>query len=513
MPEFLGKNVILTDDTRRSSYSELVAMLKSINVRDGLRELGRLFGVLDKQPTKCIQLGGALIPSFAIPPLALELILASDDTQTGQMDSAALSTLVQLFQALPAAKSDGDGALETMLRMGRAQFSFQTVDRYRLPRTARIFADIWKRVPQASKLDINQATQASFGGDLEATLLLGLVFAERARQGHVSPYPSLNTDHPVHQLFTPEAQLRFLNALSLDYSDFRKRARPPPSEDLRSYRFNPLALYPFILPDVQPSGKRDPVFLAPCCKFVLDRVTDGLVLDCRKRFGGEFNDVFGIAVEKYVGSLLLEAYGEQSVRGEFHYRVKSRKLLSPDWTVQGGKRAIVIEVKKTLLTPDAHSFGKMQTVRDDLQRNLRTAVRQLSEFRFNLRWLTDYPPAHDIEFVVVTWDDHWWTNSLLMDQVRIPDGIHVHLMSVRELERLLAYCDSPVALYELLWAKRYAGAHEAKMDMGDWLARLPGTEPPPLASLARAQDEFLSRWHITFPNGGGELTGPSEESP
>lgn len=502
MAQFRGRNIIQIQDDAPSSCAELVDLLAGLNVRDGLRALGNVFAKVDAAPNKYVMLNGVLVPTYAIPPLALELVLASDDTKRGQIDEVYLSRLVRCLHGIPWPEPEGDSLTETLLRTGEAQFSFQKQDPYKWERTVRVFQEIWPTMPQAKSLDLQQVTKATFGTGLDETLILGFVFwAQALKQGWVCQRNIEGTgkDHVVARLFTNSAQALFLQSLSIGYDDIRRRAGANPPEELRKFRFNPLALYPLVLPDEQPSGSPGIVYLVPCAKFLLDRITEGLIYDWRRRFDKAFNDAFGHVIERYVGDLLIEAYGEQSVRDDFEYRVNGRKFRSPDWAIWGSGCAVVIEVKKTLVQRRVGGSGSLAEVRESLQNTLQKAVNQLVGFRAHLHALGEFPSKSDVEFVVTAWDDVWWANSILMHQVQgIPEGLHIHVISVRELEMLLAQCESPNALYQTLRGKHYAGVDGAEMDMADWLARLPGggLEKRPLASLTRVHEDFLARWGL-----------------
>lgn len=498
MVRFIGKNITFTQDDPPATYEELADALSALNVRDGLRTLGDAFAKLDETPNKSLYIQGTLVPSFALPPLALELILCSDDTKVGRIDDTVLTGLARCFHRLPWPDMLGDSPIELLIRMGQAQLSFQRNDPNRLARTTKVFLELWRTVPAAQALDLSSGTLTSFGLGLEETLLFGFAFSMRCRRGYVTRYGDLADSGRLGSLFTAEAQETFLRALAQTYDGIREQARlrQPAADDLRKFRFNPLVTYPLVIPDEQPPEVSHPVYLAPCPKFFLDRISDGLVLDGRRKFGSSFNEAFGHVVQGYVGTLLRDRYGDASVRADFEYRIAKRKYRSPDWTLFGNGRAIVLEVKKSLLFPQARAFGRLSDVKADLARTLGKALQQLRSFAHHVRHLREYPSRLDIELVVVTWDETWWSNSILLDQVAnaAPDAF-VHVISVHELERLLGICDHPDDFYELLWSKRCAGGDDAQMDMGDWLSRLPGgSDFRPLASLDRVEDDLFERW-------------------
>lgn len=499
MPELIGKNVLLRPEGKPRTYSELERLLGDINVRDGLRFLGELYSRISDSPTPIPQVNGVFIPRYVIPPIALELILASDDSKTGHLDDFSVADLVDCFHNLPAAPVDEEGAAESLIRMGQAELSFQRRDPYRLERIVRLLRDIWPKVPQAVGLDVQHATQSSFGLGLDETLLLGFAFSGRSKQGYLTAYAPLIADHPLAAVFTSEAQTRFLEALATSYQDVRTKAAPIGiCDELRRYRFNPLALTPLVRPDIQPLDARFPVYVVPCPKFMLDRVSDGLICDLRKHFGAQFDNAFGHAVEAYVGDLLRSSYGDAAVRGEFRYSHPNGKRLSPDWTVLSNGTAIVIEVKKTLLRASARTYGALDQVREDLEDTLKKAMTQLSDFRRQQERISGYPLVHDTECVIVTWDDSWWANSILKDLIAgLPNDMFAHVVSVREIERILARCAAPDDFYRLLWSKRCAGPPDPYMDMADWLPRLPGgADFVHLPILTRTHEEFFTRYDI-----------------
>lgn len=496
MSPFRGRNIVQIDEPP-SSYAELVRLLARLNVRDSLRTLGRVFAQVDAAPGRQITVHGVLVPSHVIPPLALELVLASDDTKTGQIDERYFAQLVRCFHGLPWPSTEGDTFTETLLRMGESQFSFQKSDPYKWERTVRIFREIWPTIPQARSLDIQLATKGAFGIELEEMLLFGFAFGAQAySRGYVTQYLDAKADHVLTRHFTEAAQARFLTSLSATYDIIRREAsRTDLPDDLRRFRFNPMALYPLVLPDAQPSGVTDRVYLAPCARFLLDRITDGLRVDCWRQFGDAFNNAFGYVIERYVGDLLIETYGNRNVKDERSSRAGRRK---PDWIVLGNGCAIIIEVKKAILHQRIRAAGVLSRVREDLQRTLQTALNQLVDFRAKLSF-REYPSKSDVELVIVTWDDTWWANSILMHQVHgVPEGLHIHIISVRELEILLSQCKVPDALYQTLWNKHHSNADGAEMDMTDWLARQPGggLEETPPANLVQTRQRFIERWGL-----------------
>jgi hypothetical protein len=500
MVQLLGKDLWLTGDDPPTTYNDLALHLHGLCARDGLRALGSAYSNLAAMSAKVQYVDGVPIAAFAIPPLALELILSGDDAAQEVLDDARLARLVRCFHSLPEPSVEADGAFEYLLRMGQAQFSFQGRDPYRLARMVSMFRDTWQNTPEAAQIDISQATMRSFGLDLESTLLFGFAFSGRAaKDGYVAAYPGDMPDHKAARLFSKEAQGRFLRALSASYDEVRQDAKgSAPPDALRKYRFNPLVIHPLVRPDRQPPGAEREVFVVPCHKFLIDRISDGLVFDCRARHGAAFNDAFGHVFEQYVGGLLRRQYGDENVRGDFVYRVGKNKVRSPDWTVFSGSNAVVFEVKKSILYPKSRSYGRLEDVRNDIKGTLQKAIHQLTQFRKDLGHLRDYPSRQDVELVVVTWDDAWWANWILMRQVSVPPDIKVHVVSIHDLERLLALCPSPSLLHQALWSKRNADTNSALVDMSDWLSRNGGAEDPGLPSLKCVHQEFSSRWNLDW---------------
>jgi hypothetical protein len=498
MPRLHGKELLLTPDEPTSTYDGLITQLRRYNVRDGLRALGALFAKLDKNPDKSTLIAGVHIPTFALPPLALELILASDDHVVGQLDDASLASLVRCFHSLRWPDLNDDTVDEALIRAGLSQFSYQVNDPYRLHRTVRVFREIWPLVSEAAAVDIQSVAREVFGVELDEVLLFGYAFATQATRGFVTAYSGPPIDHSLMTTFTETAQARFLSALSTTYAEVRERASATEQPDvLRKFRFNPLAIRPFVVPEVPPEGSSSTIHLTPCPKFIVDRVTEGLVFDFHRTLGKSFDDAFGHVVERYVGTLLRDKFDPQSVRGDFSYRVGKKKDRAPDWMVLGSDRAVVIEVKRTILYSRARALGSLRQVRQDVERTLQQAVNQLLRFRRQVSCVKGFPERQNLELVVATWDETWLGHSVLMKQViGVPVGVHVHVVSVRELERLLSLSNIPDDLYELLWSKRVAGAADAEMDTSDWLARLGISQWPPLLALDEIAERFFARWNL-----------------
>lgn len=501
MPELLGKNILLTSDDPPTSYEQLHTLLARLNVRDTLRQFGELSARFDLGQEHAIVLQGTLVPLFALPVLALELILSSDDTPSASLDDHTLVELIRCYHALPWSDPTGDGAKEMLLRMAQSQFSFQDNDQYRFFRWMRVFHELWSAVPKASGIDVNIALTELLGVNADELMVVTLYLTTRAANGIVSVQPiEGELDHPAIHLLQSKLHDGVLRRLSTTYDELRQKCASPVSDELRKTRYNPLVLTPLVIPDVQPAGAPGDVLVVPCRKFLIDRLTYGVVFDLKERYGKPFDDAFGHVVEAYVGDILSGCYGRQVI-GEFDYRRDGKSYRSPDWTVFGTDCAVVVEVKHRLLYAQAKTSGDLSRVREDLSRTLKKACHQLLRFRSHIPTLSrPYPEPHNVELVVVAWDDISWSAILRELLEDAPDGTHVHVVSVQDFEALLRRCPGPDDLVRQLWIKRNATQEQADMDMHDWIAHYsPDGNLPQLKTLDSAWRAFAARWNLGLP--------------
>lgn len=535
-----GKRMFVSDNSESCTVAELRCFLSRFPVSDTLRLLGDVATqIASTEPNVFGTVGGVAVPLHAIPYLALLSIEESDDLQppswgycsfalhegtlqyvrmmrAGGMSELELARAVKMFDALPepinapTAHSD-DKAFEFMLRMSQAQFVYQTGLHHLLPRTVLIYRDLWPKVEKAGAVLPLDDVRAITGLGFDELLLLGASLFGGSRKGFVRAYPSAEL---AKLGISDGAQQRFLDWASADYAALRtlSRKHQPPDEAYDQYRFNPLHVHPLVAPQVQPDPDRGVVYLLPCPRLLLMRVTQGLYHDLANHHArgrkNDFKTAFGHVFQEYVGVLLREALSRSSVLAEWSY---GADVGTPDWIVLEGNRAVVIEVKQSAQFLVSKMWGRLSDLRDDFSKTLGVAFKQLHRFEVDLaqrmRGLEQLRHVTALERVVVTHDQLWWANWIGREQAQQVAGtpdLHVHVMSIDELERLLAFCRGE-SLFDLLARKRLGDEDQDIMDVHDWLGQHLDPEGKMRNPYLKARyDEIMSEWTAgRLSNAGG----------
>lgn len=489
----LGKQILVFGEGPPISEAELRTALEGLNLRDALRFIGQAYAAIAPLSGSFGVVQDVPIPAHALPYLALLLILDCFDTGADTLDESRLVDLIRAYHNLQEAPIDDARVFEYLLRLGQSQFSFQLQDHYAIPRSLILFSDIWP-LKRRGALPRDVATAAT-GFSIEELLLFGDYFSRESTHGFATP--KLHAGEPTSRalrLFTPQRQLAFLEYFSTNYQTIRNSATAHPTPlGLEKYRFNPLAIYPLLKPDVPPPTKQ-PVYLIPCWKFLIDRVTHGISFDCSNKFDNAFDSQFGLVFEEYVGVLLRAHFPDAIVLGNFSYHIDGTRYLSPDWILIDHDRAVIIEVKKSLLRSRAKTYGSTDAAQRDLKGTLDHARSQLNRFVAHFPHLRNMPAPQNVELVVISWDETSWMNSFLQSELSTStNGDRVHAMSILEFERLLARCVG-CGLYDLLWAKRLSDDHERLMDIGDWLLGLGRGTELQNKFLINRHKQFLKQW-------------------
>jgi hypothetical protein len=326
------------------------------------------------------------------------------------------------------------------------------------------------------------------GLTLDQILWIGQVCAGLPDEGYVRPSmmrPTAEEYGELGPLLTEETCRRFFAWMSASYATLREEAVKyrPPRESYDQYRFNPLTVYPLVRPDVNPDPANGPVYLVPCRRLIVERVTQGLYHDLAKhhmKSGGAnpFKVAFGYVFQNYVGLLLGHALRPDTVHGEWKYGVNASVRDTPDWIIIEGSRAVLIEVKQSGLFLDAKMWGQLVALRKDLKKTLAEAAHQLAAFEeavvSGVPGLERLKAVTEYERLVVCFDSVHWGNSLIRDEIAalqaagdIAKPFHVHVAAIQEFEYVLGRCWRG-SLFDLLRAKR-ANPDEDQMDFKDWM--------------------------------------------
>lgn len=496
-----------------STVTELRDFLRRFQCSDILRILGAAGEQVEDAPDDIVMtIGNEAMPAHAIPYLALLAIEESSDLvpptwgfcslllgpsgrqmvrfvrETG-MTTPDVERAVQLSHNLRdpisvEADGDGDAGLECALRMANAQFLHQGPLNYLLPRTLLLYRDIWPRVEKANAVSPCDDLARLTGLQLEQILLLGKAFFAWTKGGFFRPCRAdqLAEGGKLASFLTPDAQARFLDWISADYDTIRSKAAKfvPRDAEYDPYRFNPLIEHPIVRPQIQPLGETTDsqrIYLLPCRRLLLTRVTSGLYHDLANAHAGAasenpFRTAFGHVFQQYVGDLLKAAFGAK-VREEWPY---DNGVDTPDWFVVEGDTVVVIEVKQSAQFLASKMWGHLDDLRKDLRKTLGHAMSQLHRFDSALArrapGLESLSHIRGIERLIVSYDEISWANWVLRDVARevsgVPADFTAHFASVHDLERMLSHCWQG-SLFGLLERKRLGDDGQAEMDFHDWL--------------------------------------------
>jgi hypothetical protein len=220
--------------------------------------------------------------------------------------------------------------------------------------------------------------------------------------------------------------------------DLRERARADRhlDERLRRLDFNPLAETPYV-------DMGDGRYLAPSMHLATQRISlASLYFIGTTKWEYAFSRDLGKIIEAYVGDQLRLLDPPAVVTGECSYKIKKDKLPMADFVLRLDGVTVVFEVKsarvahKARLAFDDYRDDFKRDVSDALGRQIKTTVdlirtRKISGF-------VDLRLPMDICGVVVTAEPHYMINSAAYRQ-RLPDpGCPFAVVSLGELERLIA---------------------------------------------------------------------------
>ncbi len=540
-----GKRLFVTSgEGGPCTVAELRATLRAYPTREMLRAIGQAAVQVERNPPNIIGLldGDVPVPLAALPYLALLSIEESNDVEDPRwgysglvcdklgrvvparmipaqgVDGAALGQAIRMFHNLrdPISTSTGsDGkAFEFMVRTSQAQFAIQGALNQLLPRTVLLYRDIWPCVEKAKGVSpLDDLKEITGGLELGQILLFAKAWWASADQGYFRPYSSGQLDEANRkETFNADAQRKLLAWLSASYAEIRADARKhaPPDERYDHYRFNPLIEHPIIRPDIQPDPGNGPIYMLPCPRLLYFRVTSGLYHDLLNLHMGKgvqnpFKEAFGHVFQEYVGVLLREALGNDSVYAEWQYGSAKQARDTPDWIVLAGNRAVVIEVKQSGHFLPSKMWGRLDDLRTELKRTAGRAAAQLNAFQQAMEastvGLERLRHVESFERVLVTYDFLSWGNWIIREEAQRVAGVgsefHFHIAHIDEFERLLGACaDRP--LFDLLHQKRTGDGDQDIMDFREWTHDYIGEDVsnPFLDAKVR---EMMSEWGVPLP--------------
>lgn len=544
-----GKRIFLTSgEGGTTTVPELRALLRRYPTREMLRAIGQAAAQVERNPPNIIGLleGDVPVPLAGLPYLALLSIEESNDVADplwgyaglvcnrhgqlvsaqmipgGGVDGAALGQAIRMFHNLrdPISSSTGSDskAFEFMVRTSHAQFAIQGALNQLIPRTVLIYRDIWPRVEKARRVSpLDDLEKITGGLDLGQALLFAMAWWGSVDQGYFRPYTASQLDEAKRkEILNDEAQQKALAWLSASYSEIREAAKKhseehvPPDERYDRYRFNPLLDRPIVRPDIQPDPKNGLVYMLPCPRLLYYRVTSGLYHDLLNHHMAQgvrnpFKEAFGHVFQEYVGVLLREALGTDSVLPEWQYGTAKQARDTPDWIVLEGNRAVVIEVKQSGHFLPSKMWGHLDDLRDELKKTAGRAAEQLRVFQEALGGsapgLERLRDVVSVERVLVTYDFLSWSNWIIREEAQSVAGVaadfHFHIAHIDEFERLLGACTDR-SLFDLLQQKRTGEGDQDIMDFSEWTHDYIGenVSNPFLEAKVR---EVMSEWGVPFP--------------
>jgi hypothetical protein len=440
----------------------------------------------------------------------MRLIESSNDYRKEIMSPSDLLKAIDMYWGLSDPIEVEQNTASCLLRFGNSQFDYQRRMHNLLPRTFAIYRDLWPTVPGV--VEIVSALRDLTGLGIEEILIMCFAYSGRAKaqQGFFRTYDDSRVqDEREKPIFTQNKQKRFVDWISCDYRTFRELSKAElkkaPDQKYEKFRFNPLAKYPTLRPDINPKLGEPQVYIVPVPRLLVERVTRGLYFELADYFMGEgkknpFRTSFGYVFERYIGELLKESLGGEKVLAERSYDRGNK--LTTDWIILQGERAIFIEVKQSGLFLEAKTWGDLESIRRDVGRTIGQGVKQLFSFERDVRTgkyaeLSYLSGVKEIEHLVVTYDHAYFSNSILREQVRrnlrgskvdVPENFHWHVISVDELEEVLGMHGA--GFPDLLRAKRLNDEDDI-IDFGDYLARYYSDKTFTNPYLDRINEEFF----------------------
>lgn len=263
-----------------------------------------------------------------------------------------------------------------------------------------------------------------------------------------------------------EGVLHALNRLSADPLHFRSKFDEMKQRDrrFRMYDFNPLFSYPIIRPW---SGSQNKHMLmdrmvAPVPHLIAYRISTGVYYEMFNRYKEEFSTYFGHLFEAYVGQILKDSLKSKNIISESDIRLKysTEKGKVPDWIVQDGSTAILIECKATRFSLPAQSKGSVEAVDKSLERVV-SGLKQLYEFMQALakkaKGLERLHTFTVIEPLLISFEPLYLINSELfvshVNELLEVEGIPKfswRILSIRELESYLPHLEAGISLAHIL---------------------------------------------------------------
>ena len=471
---------------KRYSHDDIGKYLRQFKLCNALKTIGKLSHEIFKSDKLFWTIEGIPVRHGILAYLSMQLIENANDYRSRDMNINNLLTAIDMFFGLPdPLEDDSDNVVGCFTRMGSSQLDYNREYRHLLPRTLILYRELWNTIPDSNKIDIGAAIQEVSGLNLQELLVLGYTFSGLSKDGFFRILGEIEEcSETLKPYLKVNKQKAFVNWISCTYSEFRSllKKNSPPTLKHQQFRFNPLHLKPAIIPDRNVKPGFSQVYITPIPSLIHERVTRGLYFALADHFKeskrNPFRDAFGPVFQKYVGLLLKNAVGENSVQQEWRYGSRKHPKDTPDWFVIQNGVAVLIEVKQSGLYLNAKQWGEREQIHKDLKQTIGSGVNQMWEFERNVEngvcpvpdWLKN---INITERVVVIYDGSHHLNSFLNDEVRqlypsISETYHWHTIAVEQLEYFLAITGKN--LIEALTEKRLDSQGDS-MDFRNYYSR------------------------------------------
>jgi hypothetical protein len=372
---------------------DIKSILKPYKLQDALLTLGHhsihLFHELKDRVED-----GVIVTQHGLAYLAnLFLISRAADYKDVLLSNnqANVPTLCDIYNNLPVPEMldgkplDLQGVEAIMFRGGHEQFRLQAPIGYLIARTLAMFLD--NPSPVAAELD--KVFCDAVGLSLLEYLKLGFIVYVSMLKKPWFTAEELTTRFSAERAPTLKVEVSegtvnsFLKQLKTDYEGFKNldiRRNPDYDPKFTKTRFNPLSRFPIIACDLQNVG---PGFIVPNIKEYLLVVFGGLYWwfhDYYESIGedplGSFRTPFGNVFEEYVGMVLKDIYGEESIQGQIPYE-KEGESKSIDWYKEEGNKVYLFEAKANQFRLQSRQKGYRQQLIEYESPKIKYAVNQM----------------------------------------------------------------------------------------------------------------------------------------
>lgn len=347
-----------------------------------------------------------------------------------------------------------------LLRTAFEQFPYQLDPVSEMARSIYLFGQLSEKV-QTSDIDNLKNLFAEITGlSMENYFDISFGIAVLTQEKPVFS-PEALSQTPVITLqnaLSPENLSKYLNFMSISYSEFRKedleRNNDLPPEYTR-YRFNPLCRRPIII------SQKEKILLVPNASLFVRAAFPGLfwLFDSYFYQQGkieEFRRYFSGVFELYVGEVLKDIYGSSVKRGG---DVKDNYEFF-DWYVEHESMYYLFEAKAYQYPFKIQTRALPEDVEKDVAKKIGDLIDQIGRKMRDVNLLPELKKfkGKDLYPVAVIWNMPLISTKRFADRISQMievtkkkyglDNLSIHIMELRELENLISV-GSPVALKEI----------------------------------------------------------------